>query len=390
MTKLGKLKQLPINKTVVFRSPIEADDVLVRSGIISDSSSFFHCLLYAYSKEYPSMDNKERIDFVQRFRSSITGKVNRESWQEMDGGMIAKIPFQENMSDIILNCYRFLCNDQRAKGNSTHRVIKTLIGNDEKNIDVYKLISELIPLKDGFEKNIIPSSEDKKFSELQDKIIKNSIIYINKKKEIKSVSHEKAEYIRNCVCKFVSTVIKEASDEAFKDYVEGRKNLFDNIDTYTINIVSKRFKRDIYFLDSKYRMPYNNSATNEHLKGRKSIVVLCLGGNQYEIIGKLLPGNHIQREFEHTDPIIQKMYTFLVNPEKVSRKFPELIKYLPDEYKELDSDKNSDKNSDNDSDKNSDNDSDNDSDQNSDNDSDKNSDNDKKSNSDKNSDSEDY
>jgi len=40
--KMTKLKILPVNKTVVFNSPIEGDDVLVRTGTVSEGSSFFH------------------------------------------------------------------------------------------------------------------------------------------------------------------------------------------------------------------------------------------------------------------------------------------------------------------------------------------------------------
>ena len=51
-TQFSKLKILPVDKTVVFWSPIEGDDVLIRTGTIPDGSCFFHSLLHAYSKEY--------------------------------------------------------------------------------------------------------------------------------------------------------------------------------------------------------------------------------------------------------------------------------------------------------------------------------------------------
>ena len=151
---------------------------------------------------------------------------------------------------------------------------------------------------------------------------------------------------------FIEAVLQEAQDEAFKNYVEGSNNLTDSINTYTVNIVSKRFNRDIYFLDGKHRLPYNNSSSTEHIKGRKSIVLIWLGGDKYEVVGRLLPGNSIQRDFDHDDIIIEKLYTFLVKPEELSEKFYNLVQYLPEDYKKKSSSSDEDENSDSDSEEN--------------------------------------
>ena len=346
----GKLKQLPVNKTVVFRSPIEDDDVLVRTGVVSDSSSFFHSIMHAYSKEYSSTDEKGRVKLVRRLRSSLAGKIDRESWEEMDGGLIAKIPFQENVSDIILNCYRFLTDDQKARGVSTHRVIKSLIKDDENILESYKLITKLIPYK-TLENNILQYAYTKteKISDLCDEIIFKVNYYLKTKKDI---LQDNFIFLSDITNNFIEAVLQEAQDEAFKNYVEGSNNLTDSINTYTVNIVSKRFNRDIYFLDGKHRLPYNNSSSTEHIKGRKSIVLIWLGGDKYEVVGRLLPGNSIQRDFDHDDIIIEKLYTFLVKPEELSEKFYNLVQYLPEDYKKKSSSSDEDENSDSDSEEN--------------------------------------
>ena len=59
------LIKLSHDKTVVFSSPIEGDDVLVRTGVISGALNFIHSVLTAYSKEYSNMPKKERIKFAQ-------------------------------------------------------------------------------------------------------------------------------------------------------------------------------------------------------------------------------------------------------------------------------------------------------------------------------------
>ena len=339
MTKqVNRLKRLPVNKTVVFWTPIEGEDVMVRTGTIAEGSCFFHAVLHSYSKEYVSMDRRGRMEFVHNFRASLAGKINRESWKLMGGGLIAKIPFQENVNNILVNFYRFLDNDNKVRGSSTRRVIKDLVGEDENELDLYRLVKELIPIDTGFEKNILPNAykktEDAKISDCYDAIIDETISFLNNKEEIKSVSDRKAKYIRDITIKFLKKVLKEAEGLAFKNYVFGLRNVSSNVDTYTIGLISDKFNRDIYFIDARNRMPYNNTSTTENLKGRKSIILLWINENHYEIVGRLLPGNRIQREFSHDDPIIQKLYTFLIKPEEIHEKFSDLVPYIPQEYRD--------------------------------------------------------
>ena len=53
------------------------------------------------------------------------------------------------------------------------------------------------------------------------------------------------------------------------------------------------------------------------------------GGCHYEIVGKLLAGNRIQREFDFKDSLIKIIHTYLYKPEKISDLYPNLIPYLP-------------------------------------------------------------
>jgi intein/homing endonuclease len=349
-----------IKPEYVYTLGIKGDHSYSVEGVVV-KNCFFHALLHAYSKEYASMDRRGRMKFVRRLRASMAGKVDHESWEDMGGGLIAKIPFQENVNEILVNFYRFLSNDNKARGRSTRRVIKILVGEDAQELELYRLVTELIPVDTGFEQNILPAAygktDEMKIAGCCDTIIEETINYVNEKEEIKSITDEKAEYIRNIIRKFLTTVLKEAEDSAFKDYVSGLQNVAEDVDTYTIGLISDRFKRDIYFLDGKNRMPYNNSSTTENLQGRKSMVVLWIGGNHYEIFGRLLPGNRIQREFQPDDPIIKKLNMFLTKPSEITESYPELAPYIPREYRNSSSpspNRFTDNESDNDSDKSSD------------------------------------
>ena len=107
-SELATLTILPVNKTVVFYSPIEGKDVLVRTGTIGEGSCFFHALLHAYSKDYVSMNTCGRMKFVKRLRSSIARKIDKGRWESLSNGLIAKIPFQEYVNTILSDFYRFI------------------------------------------------------------------------------------------------------------------------------------------------------------------------------------------------------------------------------------------------------------------------------------------
>ena len=77
---LAVLNILPVNKTVVFYSPLEGKDVLVRTGTISEGSCFFHAILHSYSNNYVTMNIEGRMKFVKRLRQSISQKVDKLNW----------------------------------------------------------------------------------------------------------------------------------------------------------------------------------------------------------------------------------------------------------------------------------------------------------------------
>ncbi len=328
----GKLKIIPVNKTVVFYSPIEGEDVLVRTGTMGDGSCFFHSLLHAYSKDYPAMDKKQRTKFVRKLRASMAGKVNRENWEEMGGGIISKIPFQENVHEILKGFYGFIENsDRKVKGRSSRRVIRQIIKEDQ-DFENYELVIQLLPLK-ILETKILPKSYDQSADDKIEKTAKflldNVINYIESLDEIKNADQENVNYIKQLIMNFIITVLGEAEDSAFNNFVKGLENIKEEVDTYTIEFISDRFNRDIFFLDGNTRLPYNNCSTTTNIKNRRTIILIWIGENHYEVVGRLLPGNRIQREFSTDDPLVDKLKTCIMEPDKIAEKYPELLE--PDE-----------------------------------------------------------
>jgi hypothetical protein len=333
MTKqLPKLKMIHDNKSIVFCSPLEdKNDVFVRTGTISDES-FYHALLHAYSSDYTLMDTRDRKKFVKRLRASLAGKIDKESWEGIGGGLIAKIPFQEKIQFILLNFYRFMDSDENAQGKSTRTVIKSLIDDDESKLEYIRLITELLPLN-VFEKQILP----KAYKKCIDSKIMDCKIYIKKlvheqlkeHKDLNDLKTSRMKYIYSIASEMITVIMDEAENSTFKEYASNFKNVTEEVDLFTTSLISERFDRDIYFMDGHTRLPCQNTH-KDNLKDRKSIIVLYIGNNHYEIVGRLLSGTRIQREFSYNDPIIKKMKALLYNHNLIHEKYPELSEYIPD------------------------------------------------------------
>ena len=201
--KHSKLKMLSVNKSVVFNSPLEGDDVLVRTGTIAEGSCFLHSLLHAYSKEYISLNIKGRMEFVRCFRASLASKINREDWEKMGSGIIAKVPFQENVLTILEKFYKFLDDEKLPRSKTVRTVIKNLV----EEVEVYKLIKELIPIDNGFTKEILPKAdsrtEDDKISTNSDEIIRGVSDYLYDKDELQNTSKDKRDYIIDVAVIFI-------------------------------------------------------------------------------------------------------------------------------------------------------------------------------------------
>jgi len=332
MNNFEKLTILPVNKSVVFSSPIEEN--LVRTGTIKEGSCFFHALLHAYSKDYASMNTSDRMSFVKKLRLSISKKVSKEKWENLSNGLVSKTHFQKNVNTILTDLYKHIttgCTDT-----STNNVMK-ITENLKDNIETYKLITEMIPLEEGFEKNILPSAYDKcnrkNISKCKKYIIKHAVNYYKKQFDVfeGQLDENSIKYYLIKLEYFIKNVLDESENKSYNDYIKNLSDSSSYIDSYTIGLISEKFNRDIYFIDEKTRMPYKDS--NFNIRKRKSIIVMYINECHYEIIGRLLPDNMIQREFDFKDDLIKKIYTFLCNPEKIPKEYPNLIPFLPKELR---------------------------------------------------------
>uniref|UniRef100_A0A6C0EM20 OTU domain-containing protein n=1 Tax=viral metagenome TaxID=1070528 RepID=A0A6C0EM20_9ZZZZ len=335
--QLNKLSILPPNKTVVFYSPIEGRDILVRTGTIGEGSCFFHALLHSHSREYVRLDKKGRMKLVAKLRSSLADKLDRKRWEEISSGLVAKIPFQENINEILHDFYRHIEKERSGKSKMGRNLIRSIIHNDNDK-QAYQIICELITMED-FEKELLPKIHDKcaenKITECKETIVKDVCDYGQKvfDKIGKTVDENRKNFCVKKIETMIRKTVNEADNAAFKDYLSNLKDASVSVDTYTIGLISERFNRDIYFIDARTRMPYRVGG-DENIKSRKSIIVMWVGGVHYEIVGRLLGKDRIQREFHDDDPLIKRINTYLFHPDLVAEQYPALIPYLPKNHRD--------------------------------------------------------
>jgi hypothetical protein len=338
--EIHKLSQLTTNKTVIFYSPIsEPGETLVRTGTIGEGSCLFHSILHACSKEYVEYDITERMEYVKNLRANMARQIDKKGWEEIGNGTISKLPFQENVNMFIKNIYKFLKSKKyRSTNKNIKNIIEILIGDDNTKKEAYAVLTELIPFKKGFEHNILPKSykqcEDRKIQDCKGVIKTESLKYIAKYAAslIETLSDKQLVQIKKMVDIFLDVIMDEAEHFAYKTYIHTLKTVSEEIDQQTIDVISNKFDIDIYFIDCSTRMPYQNASSENNLKKRKSVIVLWINENHYEIIGKLLTENRVQREFRPDDPLIKKLYMFLREPENVCKTYPDISSYVPRKY----------------------------------------------------------
>lgn len=314
------------NKSVVFFTPL-TDNIatrMVRTGTIADGSCFFHAVSHACSHKYVQSNIQERQEQVNILRASIASNVNRLEWIT-----------EENISSVVMFQEAFHNNLENTYNHFTKVKPDSHIENLLKEFShYYTILVELIPFS-VFKDKLLPSAYEhvKNIVDCKEGVIAVYDDYIADIKEIKKLERHKRIKALSAFTTFIITLLNDTEDRTFQHYIKSLKLPVD-IDTYTIQAISDKLDLDIYFLDGNTRAPYRN-ASYDNIKKRKSIIILWVDGNHYEIVGELMPDNHVKRIFDFKDEIIQKIYGLLCDPSIIHSKYPDLVIYLPKEDQKI-------------------------------------------------------
>lgn len=326
-----KLNVLEPNKTMVIYSCLEEDDTkekdkltLVRTGVMPDISSVIHCLLHATSREYVSSPN--RVKLAERIRESLGDKLHKKEWRDTSTSLVAKIPFQDTLVTLWKDIYS-------PSGSSTsNREVKEAI---KKNGEVYELLCQILP-----QKQLIEELLPKAFSKSADSnisVCKENIHAMTKESLEKALSafgkkldSERKRYCHKKLDELCEILCEEAEKVAMKEYENNFQKSMLEIDETVIGLLAEKFNRDIYCLDGGSRLPLASFCNKKDItRNRKAVVLIRITDIHYEVMGVLMSGSRVQREFEPTDPLIEKIYSFMYDQEKCAKRWPSLGMRLP-------------------------------------------------------------
>lgn len=316
---MSKLTKLEGNKTLVFYSPVEGKDVLVRTGVLNSPYCLLHSCLLSSSKEYVKMSKDDKEKLVKKLAKNIEKKISEKKLDEKLSETIFKEDFFKQYLKLSSEFYNFV-NGEGKVG----RAFKKLA--DEK--DNYAIIFEILNLncfKECLEK--VFEKQYNSVEEIRESISKNMESCMESTLEkLGKIDKKRRDFCLNKFKLFIDTVSEIWEHDIRKEF---RKNIKGSIslDKYCLSLVSDRLNRDIYIIKSESRLPID-IAGKENIKDRKSIVLMWFGDLHFETVGKLLTEQRIRREFDPNDRLIRKMYSFLYNKSIIPSEYPSLIPYL--------------------------------------------------------------
>ena len=311
------LTKLIFNKTIVFNTPIECDNVpLVRTGGIESNEneplfSLINCLLHANIKKYGSMKDEERKTKIQKIKQDVYEKIKNGDVKKNIELFLNN--FKENLTNfnIYLNSNHYYATEFASDVNKSLNEKLLRNGNIEQ-IDLYKLLYEIVTI-DSFKK-ILKNTELKWGDEccilsFKKIFLKEMLRFLSYQDFFDDLEKNKTDFITKTLMLMVNTII----DISFSSVsTEGKDNFItNNLDFSKINILSEYFDCNIIFVDSEDRIPFLIGNQQDVSDKKKYTLVFSFEQKHFEIIGKLLTDDRIQRNFMPYEEIVKKIKFYL-------------------------------------------------------------------------------
>ena len=306
--QLAAMNILPASKTVVFYSPVDGKDVFVRSGSMTEGNSIIHSLLHACYSDYIFKEPKDKLKLHNKFYKKIQQKI----WEKQP---VNKEIFLKEANHVFEQFYI------DVKGGELYK----------NNLELYQTLCELVSFE-NFSTVILPSSLEKNDNVTMKTLTKNIIsetkeftanVLTNFGEELEQ--QRKKSFVKK-LSKVVHTLLLKINNTLYTIFSNSQLTINQN----TLEIISKKLNRDIYIFNSTNRLPVN-ILPETSIKNRKSILILSINGH-YEVIGKLLSSNKVQREFNRKDSIIKRIKAFLYQPDIIEEHYPELLPYIQQQH----------------------------------------------------------
>ena len=304
------MNYLIFNKTCVIDTPIEGNNSMVRTGGTSFNEndpffSFANALLHSTMKKYGSIVETERMTKIQKLKDDVYKKIkNGEKFKQKLSS------FLEIIKETLSHFYKYLNSNDFEDLESNKKFSDMLLNDgDQEKIKLFKLLSEIITLED-FNK-IFKMTEKKWISNDTccifdyNKIIqKETVRFLMYQEFFEDVDKKKSDFFVTNIISMINELVKIS----FEKVVSDEKNFLSNFITKEkIDIISNYMDLNIVFLDYQTRHPFFLGSDANLNNNKKTVIVFSFDLKHFEIVGKHLPDDRIQRNFMPYDDIVKNI-----------------------------------------------------------------------------------
>jgi hypothetical protein len=299
------IELLPVNKTVQYETTI-TPEFLVRTGTIPEIfDSLVNCFLQGCSKKFvaDTLENKKKT-------ISLTRELIKRKYFQSSTFIDFHNLFLDKLYKLISDFYSYMStkNEDNISEDLKDLLFILFKEPDPLLIDLYMLICKIIPLNSGGVDRIIKNcsklwNHESNKDELRDIFLSEVNKFVNYNEIFENIPIEKANYIKENVNILFNSIMMSI----FNSIVSPDFTL-KTINAELLDTMKHYFKSNVIFIDTVVNLPF---LINDYDDELKSLLVLSHDMKHFEIIGKLLEKNRIQREFTFNDNFFYKIHQMI-------------------------------------------------------------------------------
>lgn len=316
------MKPLEAGKSTIFLSPLEDDQVYVRTGV-PETDSLSHAFLLASHVKYPLASNEQKAQAIELFKKRMLADI--DTGAETTQTVMADRSYQTISIEMFRGFVQAIATGKTVRSSPHVRKLVHSLVTSRTDSSVYEIIFELVG------ERVIEACITNELNAMRVKgeFDQDRLIRMLKKKVTTalfdlSVEQKKKDY---CGIKF-ERLCQEVLDATFLE-VSSSLNLVASETESLIKGVTAKTSWHLFVLEtdgiprpSTFNLPDDKETKNRY------VVLVHLGGDRYELVGQLVNSNSILREFGHDHDLIHKIKAMLFFPNSIRRYYPRLSKYL--------------------------------------------------------------